>query len=227
MKASTRKALRDYGIAVVAAVTVAIVIRSFLIEAYRIPTPAMRPTLEPGDTIFVSKTPLGFNGKPRRGDVVVFSNPSDPDREYIKRVLAFPGEAVAVKQGHFSVNNKPVEFRASSPDTLCGDEILPPGRFGEAVRPEDKPRTFPICLEAPLNEDFPSERVPDDHVFVLGDLRSMSPLDVKKRKSWGIIPISSIIGRAEWVWLSIEPRTPRSPLSLPKFRFERMFRRIE
>src|SRR6476646_4023800 len=110
-------AIKQYGGAVIAAVIVALFIRFFVIEAYRIPSTSMRPTLEPGDTIFVSKWPFGLRfpwstdaftkGRaPTRGEVVVFSSPYEPERDYIKRVVAIPGDTVEMKRGHVILNGK-------------------------------------------------------------------------------------------------------------------------
>src|SRR6185503_10218972 len=90
-----KKLVREYGGAVLVAVVVALVIRVFLIEAYKIPSSSMRPALEPGDTIFVSK--LEF--KPDYGQVVVFSLPADPRRDFIKRIIGLPGDTVQMKKG--------------------------------------------------------------------------------------------------------------------------------
>lgn len=216
----SRKIARDYGVAVVVAVIVAVLIRIFLIEAYRIPTSAMHPTLEPGDTIFVAKWPLGFNRKVERGDVLVFAAPADPDRDYIKRALGLTGDTVEVKKGHMFLNGKPITVPNGNPNAACGEEILPTA--GGA------PRAHAVCWEQPLNEDFGPEKVPQGAVFVLGDLRSQSPSDVKKRRTWGMLPLEAIKGKARWIWLSIEPsHTGMSAAHFPYFRFERMFRSIE
>src|SRR5687767_14523778 len=105
---TTSQLIRDYGGAILVAVAVALASRFFGIEAYRIPSPAMRPTLEPGDTIFVSKSAFGlrfpgaaapFTGgrPPARGEIVVYSPPIDPGRDYIKRVIGLPGDSVELR----------------------------------------------------------------------------------------------------------------------------------
>jgi signal peptidase I len=114
---SLRDALKDYGGAVLAAVIVALCIRFFVIEAYRIPSTSMHPTLEAGDTIFVAKWPFGLRfpwsdekttegRQPRHGDVVVYSMPGDTSRDYIKRVMALPGDRVQLQHGHFILNGQ-------------------------------------------------------------------------------------------------------------------------
>ena len=99
------RALKDYGAAVALAIAIAVVIRVFLLEAYRVPTPVMRPTLEPGDLIFASKWTFGIRlpggagsiteGRaPERGEVVIYRSPETPDQLFVKRVMALEGETV-------------------------------------------------------------------------------------------------------------------------------------
>ena len=222
---------RDYGITLTAAVLFALGIRFFGFEAYRIPTPAMRPTLEPGDTIFVSKYAYGLrlpgNGKhitqgrtPQRGEVVLFSMPGDGNRDYIKRIIAMPGELVAVTQGKVYIDGKLLAVKMD--DIACGLEALP----GNVIHP--------LCWEPPTLPDFGPKPVPKDSVFVLGDLRSQS--DSPRGRVWnagsGFVPISQIRGKAMWIWLSIRPRSfdpsgGGGSRWFPQFRFERMFRRIQ
>lgn len=224
MQDSTKKIARDYGSAILVAVAIALFLRILVVEAYRIPTSAMHPTLEPGDTIFVAKWPLGFDRKVGRGDVVVFSGPTDPDRDYIKRTVAIAGDTVEVKKGRVILNGQPLTLPASETsgpsarDAPCGLEQIP----------GPKARTHEICWEPPFNEDFPAEKVPPDSIFVLGDLRNQGPADSKKRRTWGMIPVASVKGRAFWIWLSVEPQAAGlSPVRFPSFRFERMFKGIE
>jgi signal peptidase I len=216
VKAATRKIARDYGIAIAAAVTVALLIRFFVIEAYRIPTSAMHPTLEPGDTIFVAKYPLGFNRKVERGDVLVFTSGSEPARDYIKRAIGLPGDTIEVRKGRVTLNGKPLSLPEEHKNAPCGREMIPGGR------------AYDVCWEPPINDDFGPEKVPEGSVFVLGDLRSQSPWDTKKHHSWGMVPLGAVRGKARWIWLSIEPHNVgMSPARFPNFRFDRMFRRIE
>jgi signal peptidase I len=224
MDDSTKKIARDYGSAILVAVAVALFLRILVVEAYRIPTSAMHPTLEPGDTIFVAKWPLGFNRKVQRGDIVVFSGPTDPDRDYIKRTIAIAGDKVEVKKGRVILNGQAITLPADAgaaplaKDAPCGVEEIP----------GPVPLKHEICWEPPLNDDFASKIVPADSIFVLGDLRNQGPADSKKRRTWGIIPVASIKGKAFWIWLSVEPQASGlSPVRFPSFRFERMFRRIE
>lgn len=226
-----RSIVRDYGITIAAAVTVALLIRFFGIEAYRIPTPAMRPTLEAGDTIFVAKWTFGLRlpvtgtrlteGRtPEKGEVVLFSLPSEPGRDYIKRVVALAGETVELRRGFLFVNGQGVQTRGPGPggQPECAVERLPDGPM------------HGVCWEPPSLPDFGPTTVPEGSVFVLGDLRT-GGTENQKLRGWGNIPISALRGKASWIWLSIEPRSfsPSSGGSswFPQFRFERMLRRID
>jgi signal peptidase I len=224
--------IRDYGMTIFAAVVVALLIRFFVVEAYRIPSAAMKPTLEPGDTIFVAKWPFGLRipgfatpltkgGQPERGDVVVFALPAEPRRDYIKRVLGLPGDEVAVKKGELILNGRTLRVDPASAKP-CTAERLPAGR------------AFEVCSEPPLIEDFGPTKVPAGEVFVVGDFRAQNtaehpdPRRDRHSRGWGLVPISALKGRALWVWLSVEPHTSGVPSSwFPQFRFDRMFRRIQ
>jgi signal peptidase I len=227
MRAPSRRLLRDYGIAISVAIVVALMIRFFVLEAYRIPSPAMKPTLEPGDTIFVAKWPFGMRlpgsaaltaGRlPRLGEIVVFSFPEEPRRDYIKRVLGLPGDTVAIKAGHVSLNGQTLAVPGEKPTAPCGHERLSDGS------------SYEVCWEPPALSDFGPEKVADGQVFVLGDLRSQGTGDTKNRKTWGLVPAASIKGKAMWIWLSVEPQAFDKGMTtgwFPAFRFDRMFRAI-
>jgi signal peptidase I len=223
------KTFRDYVLTAIAAVSIAMVIRVYWIEAYRIPSLTMSPTLLAGDTIFVSKWPYSIHQSPfpKRGDVVVFTDKSNLgpfSSEYIKRVIGLPGDRVSLKHGRVILNKV---LLSKSPDT----ETLPEGK------------TYSVGLTAPLLDNFEEEKVPEGHIFVIGDFRSKntslnkSSVDSKKRKGWGIVPVTAIKGKATWIWLSIAPsreseRLSQSPIQekpswSPKIRFDRMFKRID
>jgi len=207
-----RKTLRDYALAAVVAVGAAFFIRSYWIEAYRIPSASMRPTLEAGDTLFVAKWSYRKEG-PRRGDVIVFAHPDEPKRDYIKRVVGLAGDRIAVKSGELFVNGKSVTLARDSSGE-CGHELLGGHRYG-------------VCWEAPLPDDFGPTKVPDQNVFVLGDLRTRLP-EAKRFSGTGLVPVPSIKAKAVWIWLSVEPRRSGETSGwFSRIRFERMFQAIE
>src|SRR5262245_1362326 len=153
-KARNKRLLVDYGLTIVAAVLIAVAIRMFVVEAYRIPSAAMRPTLLPGDTIFVSKwgyalAPGGRRHTTKRGDIVVFSPKSDASLNFIKRVIGLPGDILSVRNGEVNLNGKQVTHLSGD----CGKETPAPQL------------TYEVCREKPALEDFGPERIPENSVF--------------------------------------------------------------
>jgi signal peptidase I len=227
--------LRDYAGTILFAVVVALLIRFFVIEAYRIPSVAMKPTLEPGDTLFVEKWPFGLRmpwgdepftqaEKPERGEVVVFSFEADRKRDYIKRVLGLPGDTVEIHQGGFFLNGQSAAVSLYKTGG-CGDEKTPNGK------------TYTVCWEGPGAGDFASTKVPEGMIFVAGDLRTPlkdgkaedpnDPLAEKSFGNWGIVPINALKGKALLIWLSVDPLNRGTSTGLfPNFRFDRMLRRV-
>jgi signal peptidase I len=119
IKRPPKSTTRDYVESIGAAVLIALALRAFVIEAFKIPSSSMYPTLEIGDHIFVNKFIYGvripFTSKklfelrePRHGEVIVFMQPCQPERDYIKRVIALPGETVEVRCDVVYVNGKPI-----------------------------------------------------------------------------------------------------------------------
>lgn len=209
-----RKLIREYGITIVFTVIVSLIIRIFIIEAYRIPTVAMRPTFEPGDTVFVGKWPVK---PPRRGDLILYSPEDSDKRDYIKRVVGVGGDTIEIKQGRLLINDKVIEPTLPATAGGCGTEVLPNMDAGaDGVE-------HTLCLQPPAMPDVARQVVPAGSVYVLGDLRSgkqLEPLD--QGKSWGLISLDALKGQVLCIWLSVEPG---SSGFFPKFRFDRMFRR--
>ncbi|MBC7691874.1 MAG: signal peptidase I [Methylotenera sp.] len=228
-KESSSKLIRDYGLAALLAVLIALFIRFFVIEAYRIPSQAMRPTLEAGDTVFVAKStyglrtpwstkPFSAGRMPHYGEVVIFSFPDEPRKDFIKRVVGLPGDTVELKKGKLLLNGKPVTIETSS-KSLCGEEKIPTPSGSPLVR-------YPVCWEPPHLELTKPMLIGENQIFVVGDARSEFP-EYKPAKNWALVPLSSLKGRALWVWLSIDPQGDRAPSSwFSRVRFERMFRPI-
>ena len=114
-----KSSLREYAESIGVAVAIALLLRAFVVEAFQIPSGSMIPTLEIGDHIFVSKFSYGIGipfthrrlvrfGQPKRGDIIVFRFPLDPDVDYIKRVVALPGEKVEVRKNEIFINGRPM-----------------------------------------------------------------------------------------------------------------------
>lgn len=120
---------REYAESIGVAVLIALVLRAFVVEAFKIPSGSMIPTMEIGDHIFVNKFIYGLRipftrihlfelRQPRRGEVVVFINPCEPDKDFIKRIVALPGDAVEVRCDQLYVNGKAVPTEPKN-DTAC------------------------------------------------------------------------------------------------------------
>jgi signal peptidase I len=230
-----RGILRDYGLAIGGSILVALFIRFFVLEAYRMPSRAMQPTVEPGDTLFVAKYAYGFRvpgatkriveKSPKYGDVVVLEFVDEPGREYIKRVVALPGDRVQFTRGGLVLNSvsagsvSPEAPKGTAPDVtaseLCAKESLP------------NAKSYEVCFEPPLFAIEKEITVPPGQVYVVGDLRSM-PFETRRLKVGGLVPIERVKGRALFVWLSIQPpgTTGAGGDWFSRVRFDRLFHKI-
>jgi hypothetical protein len=144
--------------------------------------------------------------------------------------VGLPGDVIEVQKGDLFINGKSPLVVANgkspggTPKTGCAEE-------------QADGRVYGICRELPLLEDYGPEKVPDHSVFVIGDGRTLSdpregtrPGDPRAQRGWGMIPASSIRGKALWVWLSIEPRRASGSggaSELPHLRYDRMFKRVQ
>lgn len=191
--------IREYTEAILIALLLALLIRTFIIQAFKIPSGSMETTLLIGDHILVSKFPYGthipneipflniklfddivfFTKVPERGDIIVFKYPKDETRDFIKRVIGLPGDLLEVRRQKVFVNGKPYE------DTHAHHTESP---LDSALVPRD---------------DFGPILVPEGHVFVMGDNRENS----QDSRYWGYLNVKKIRGKAlviYWSWDRIE-----------------------
>jgi signal peptidase I len=198
--ASPKSVAREYGEAMLIAVVLAIVIRTFILQAYKIPSGSMEPTLLVGDHILVNKLAYGLRmpdslfgfdpmagvipyghyllrfGQVHRDDVVVFVFPPDPTKDFIKRVIGLPGDQVAVKDGVVYIDGKAI------PDPHAHYEL--PLSMHNTVSPRD---------------NFGPVTVPAGHYFMMGDNRDRS----WDSRFWGFVAMDKVEGRAVviyWSW---------------------------
>ena len=193
------------------AVGIAIFLRSFALEAYKIPSGSMIPTLEIGDHIFVNKSIYGFQiplttkkvlmwRNPHRGEVIVFKNPRDVDQDYIKRVIGEPGDRIDMRGEDLYVNDRKQEA-----DVLKEVEVYNDGCYPSRVR----------LYEEHLDTGVSHARievlggggshygdgpwiVPEGNLFVMGDNRDNSA----DSRAGYYVPMSFVKGKAMFVWLS-------------------------
>lgn len=187
-----KSVFRDYLEALLWAVLLALVIRTWGVQAFKIPSGSMKPTLLIGDHLLVSKSAYGIKmpftgavliptGDPQRGDIVVFLFPEDRSKDFIKRIVGLPGETVEVRNKLVYVNGK----RLPDPHAHFADRIILPS----GVQPRD---------------NFGPVKVPPDHYFVMGDNRDES----YDSRFWfggkgGFVPRQDILGKAfiiYWSW---------------------------
>lgn len=220
------------------AVFVALIFRYSVAAPYKIPTGSMIPTLKIGDFIFVSKLSYGVklpftninlveHDTPKRGDIIVFKYPENPDLDFIKRVVAVGGDELEVKEGVIYINGEGSMRSPVADKKVISD--LQPHPFREAARlyKETLEEIDHLVMEIDrVPGNFGPVTIPKDHVFVMGDNRDNS----RDSRVWGALPIKNIRGRAMFVWLSLDSRNPVFSfgkwLSIPKIRWERFGMKI-
>ncbi|MHB8253616.1 MAG: signal peptidase I [Acidiferrobacter sp.] len=188
-------------------ILVVLLIRSFVVEPFRIPSGSMIPTLHVGDFILVNKFGYGLRlpvlhtkilsvGEPKRGQVVVFRYPRNPSVDYIKRIVGLPGDHIAYVNKQLTINGKLVPHYDKKPYLYAEQS----GRFLEAYRYTEKlgAITHHIILIPGITQKPMHFVVPPHEYFVLGDNRDLSD----DSRYWGYVPQRNLVGRAFLVWFS-------------------------
>jgi signal peptidase I len=179
--------LREYVEAILLAIVIAFFIRTFVIQAYKIPSGSMKPTLLIGDHILVSKFNYGIKlpfirstlipvGSPKRGDILVFIYPEDRSKDFIKRLVGVPGDTVEIRDKQILLNGQPWKETHG----VHSDSLIIPG----AVQPRD---------------NFGPVKVPEGSLFVMGDNRDES----YDSRFWGFVDMKDVLGKAliiYWSW---------------------------
>jgi signal peptidase I len=185
---------------ILAAVVFALFARTFLFQAFAVPTRSMEKTVLTGDRLLVNKFLYAPRGGPlarllpgravRRGDIVIFRYPEDPRRDFIKRVVGLPGETIAIRDRRVFANGQPLEepWAFHSDDRIWADD---------PAIPADRRRRDQLAPSV----------VPDGSYFVLGDNRD----DSSDSREWGPVPEGHLKGRAMFVYWSLPPRASDAP----------------
>ena len=204
-------------------ILVVFLLRSFLFEPFKIPSGSMIPTLMVGDLILVNKFHYGVrlpvinkkiidNNAVERGDVMVFRYPVDPRQDYIKRVVALPGDEVSYLNQKLSINGQPVELKAEG-EFYDDDSLRYAPQFSEKlgavehrilVQPQrsayygPEPKRFPMAENCRYSPEGVVCTVPPGHYFMMGDNRDNS----QDSRFWGFVPDENIVGKAFFVWMN-------------------------
>jgi len=179
---------REYMEVILIALTAAILLRLFVVSAYRVDSSSMEDALFEGDYIFVNKLAYSYS-QPAVGDIVIFQSPLNPTRDFIKRIVALPGQTVEVVDKIVYVDNQ------------LG-EIYP------SVKHDD-PKI--LAAQLSMRDNFGPVQVPDDSYFVMGDNRD----DSQDSRFWGFLPKQNLKGRAMFVYWSWTPDESAPTASFP------------
>lgn len=204
-KKKKKSLVREYVEAIGLAVLLALVIRTFLIQAFTIPSGSMMDTLLVGDYILVNKFVYGaevpFTGRhlpglrrPQRGDIVVFRYPLDEKRDFIKRIIAIPGDELVIRGDQVFINGQPIP----EPYVKPGTGGFVPSRLSD--RDAREPCLAQAATAARTNSDqFGPIVIPPGHYFMMGDNRDNS----QDSRYWGCLKREQIRGKAfiiYWSW---------------------------
>ena len=162
--------VKEWTSSILVALVLTLIIRTFVVQAFKIPSGSMRPTLLEGDKLFVNKFIYRFH-PPQRGDIIVFKYPVDPKKDFIKRLVGLPGEEVEIRDGKIFVN---------------GQVLTDPNSFGK----------FYYYKHDPYGGPQDKIHVPENAYYALGDNSANS----QDSRFWGFIPAKNLLGKAIFRW---------------------------
>ncbi len=207
-------------------ILVVLILRSFLVEPFRIPSGSMMPTLLVGDFILVNKFAYGIRlpvlnrkvveiGLPERGDVAVFRYPQNPTVDYIKRVVGVPGDTIGYQNKILFVNGKPQQQNPIGIYAGIGSgaretgvqhslEVLGDVEHEVLVNPRTADFGFgcQVLIRGPIT-------IPEGHYFAMGDNRDNS----NDSRCWGLVPEENLVGKAFAIWMNWDGNSPGFPVA--------------
>jgi signal peptidase I len=202
---------REYFESILVAVVLALFVRTFVFQAFKIPTGSMKPNLLVGDHLIVNKFIFAptLSGIERallpmrpieRGDIVVFKYPEEPERDFIKRVIGLPGDTLELQNQTILINGQPL-------NEPYAHYVFPPAAEGQ--------------MDGDLRRKYGPVTVPDGHYFMMGDNRD----DSQDSRFWGFLPQSYVKGRALFIYWSFDTPEDGSPGGFAP-RWGRLFHQI-
>ena len=206
-----KSTLREYFESILVAVVLALFVRTFVFQAFKIPTGSMKPNLLVGDHLIVNKFIFAPTAsvlerallpmRPiERGDIIVFKYPEEPERDFIKRVIGLPGDTLELQNQTVSINGQPL----TEP---YAHYLFPPAAEGQ--------------MEGDLRRKYGPVTVPAGHYFMMGDNRD----DSQDSRFWGFLPQSYVKGRALFIYWSFDTPEDGSPGGFAP-RWGRLFHQI-
>jgi len=204
------------------------IIRSFIVEPFKIPSGSMMPTLLAGDYILVNKFTYGLRvpvlnntffavNLPARGDVIVFHYPPDPTVDYIKRVVGLPGDTIQYQDKRLTINGQLLDVRYLNDyiydleikDENHQDKLIPmkAARFAErlgevehAILVHESPNQYNADTLGEKLSNGETIAVPEGHYFAMGDNRDNS----SDSRVWGFVPEANLVGKAFFIWFNFD-----------------------
>ena len=187
MNKNRKTVIREWSETIIIAVLLALFIRTFIVQPFKIPSGSMKPTLKIGDHLLVNKFTYGIKipftrktliplNSPEREDIVVFIYPVDRSKDFIKRVVGIAGDTIAIKDKKIYLNGSPYDD-------------------GHGVYTDR--RLFPASFQP--RDNFGPVTVPAGHIFVMGDNRDQS----YDSRFWGFVDLKDVLGKAfiiYWSW---------------------------
>ena len=182
MDVKPKSQVREWTESIVIALVLALIIRTFIVQAFKIPSGSMIPTFQIGDRIFVNKFIYGAKipftdmrlpkvTAPQRGDIIVFISPEDSKKDFVKRLIANAGETVEIRDGKIYVDGKMVD----EPASIRAVTYYNAGDYGQEGKPI---------------------KVPQDSYFVLGDNSASS----RDSRYWGFVPQKNLLGKVMCIY---------------------------
>ncbi|MDO8525987.1 MAG: signal peptidase I [Candidatus Omnitrophota bacterium] len=186
MKENTKLAIKEWTESIIVAVILALVIRMFVVQAFKIPSGSMIPTFHVGDRIFVNKFIYGAKvpflnmrlpalRQPARGDIIVFKAPDAPQKDFVKRLIAVGGDKVEIRDGRILINGN----RLDEPSSIRAVYYYNAGDYGKEGQSVD---------------------VPKDSYFAMGDNSASS----RDSRYWGFVPKKNLLGKVIFIYWPLQ-----------------------